>query len=86
MDMQGGLTQDQYQAMPPEQQAAYWEQWRQYYAQYYQQAPADQEQYQGYYQAQQPYQVASLSSSGSDQCGAELKLLHKLSVSPSCVV
>ena len=57
---QGGLTQEQYQAMSTEQQAAYWEQWNQYYAHYYQQ-PVDAQQYAGYGHAhsQQPYQVGA---------------------------
>ena len=50
------MTQEQYQSMSAEQQAAYWEQWNQYYAQYYQQPPEAQ-QYAGYQQPQQHYQV-----------------------------
>lgn len=48
--------------MSTEQQAAYWEQWNQYYAQYYQQGPEAQ-QYAAYQQPQQ-YQVADTANSG----------------------
>jgi hypothetical protein len=52
------LSQEQYAAMNPEQQAAYWAQW-QYYAQYY-----DQQQQQQYpaAQYQQPTQVTHLAA------------------------
>ncbi|KAK9793182.1 hypothetical protein WJX73_008046 [Symbiochloris irregularis] len=51
-------TQEQLQALPPDQQAAYWEQWAQYYAQFQQPQPdAAQQHYQHqYYQGQQAQQ------------------------------
>ena len=58
----GELSQEQYAAMSPEEQAAYWAQW-QYYTQYQQgaeqqhQQQQHQQQQQLHYQQQQQYQV-----------------------------
>lgn len=60
-DQQGAeLSQEQYAAMNPEQQAAYWAQW-QYYTQYYDQQQQQQQPYPPA-QYQQPNQVADLAN------------------------
>jgi len=67
---QGGeMSEEQYNAMTPEQQAAYWHQWQQYSQQYYATAPDQDHQYaqDPQYQAQYAqYQVrATLRVNGS---------------------